>query len=194
MSGLYALKPWYARRLRPVADRLERHDISPDAVSAGGVAFGALAGAALALLSPGPLAGVIVAVLLAARLACANLDGTLARRRRARPSGGVVNEAGDRLADLAMLAGLTVPLGWPAALVLLAATLPSWAALAVAAQGGSRSNAGPLGKTERCALMVVAASSGWFVPVVVLVVIGSVLTALLRLVRGARSLDAEPVR
>jgi CDP-diacylglycerol--glycerol-3-phosphate 3-phosphatidyltransferase len=194
MSGLYALKPWYARRLRPVADQLDRHGITPDATSAAGVGFGALAGAALALLSPGPFAGGIVAILVAARLACANLDGTLARRRPAQACGGVVNEAGDRLADLALLAGLAVPLGWPAALVMLAATLPSWAALAVAAQGGSRSNAGPLGKTERCALMVVAASTGWFVPVAVLVVAGSVLTAMVRLVRGVRSLSSEPVR
>ena len=194
MNGLYALKPWYTRRLRPIAHELDHRNVSPDAVSVAGVVLAAVAGSAVALMSPGPFTGAVVALLLAARLACANLDGTLARLRPVRPSGGVVNEVGDRLADLAALAGLIGPLGWPALLVMFAATLPSWAALAVAAQGGTRSNAGPLGKTERCVLLAAAAMSGCYVAAAVVVVCGSVLTAVLRLVQGVRALVPDAQR
>jgi CDP-diacylglycerol--glycerol-3-phosphate 3-phosphatidyltransferase len=188
MTGLYALKPWFTGRLDPVARRLTQLAVAPDAVSAAGVVFAAGAGATLAFFGPGPWSALLVAGLLTARLACANLDGTLARRRRPRPFGGVVNEVGDRLADLAALAGLAAHLGWAAGTVALAATLPSWAALSVAAAGGSRTNGGPVGKTERCVLLVGAAATGWYAAAGIAVVAGSVLTAGVRLAIGARIL------
>jgi CDP-diacylglycerol--glycerol-3-phosphate 3-phosphatidyltransferase len=145
----------------------------------------------------------MVSALVVARLACANLDGGLARDTGASTRWGAVeNELGDRLADLAMLVGLVAAassswanlslpidagpeLGF---LVLLAATLPSWVALAVTAAGGHRINGGPMGKTERCAVVVVAALSGWYVAAMVVITIGSVWTALSRLAVGAREL------
>jgi CDP-diacylglycerol--glycerol-3-phosphate 3-phosphatidyltransferase len=181
MDGLYALKPWYARRLRPLRTSLVARSVSPHALTACGVAAAALGGLALVTGN-----GLLVPPLVAARLAFANLDGTVARDSgRATPWGSVVNECGDRLADLALLAG-----AWtlaPHALVLaalLAATLPSWVALAGAAAGAPRRNGGPFGKTERCALVCVAA----LVPVTAVAVLwtvagGSLLTALVRLAR-----------
>ena len=54
----------------------------------------------------GPVAAAAVGVLLAARLACANLDGGVARDSgRSTRFGAVVNELGDRLAEFAALAG-----------------------------------------------------------------------------------------
>jgi len=141
----------------------------------------------VAFAEPGPTAALLVAALVAGRLGCANMDGTLARRRTPREFGAVVNELGDRIADLALLAGLCTHLGWAAGAVMLAATLPSWASLAVASTGGPRSNSGPMGKTERCALLVIATATGWFAPIAVVVVIGSVITAAVRLVEGART-------
>ncbi|MEV7720426.1 hypothetical protein AB0Q93_24580, partial [Streptomyces sp. NPDC088184] len=44
-----------------------------------------------------------------------------------------------------------------------------------------RRNGGPVGKTERCLLVVVAAASGWAVPVLTVIAAGSLLTAALRL-------------
>lgn len=190
LQGLYALKPWYAARLAPVAGRLTALGVSPDAVSAAGVAFGALAGALLAVLPPTLLTGLLVAGSVAARLGCANLDGTLARHRPPRPFGRVVNELGDRLADLALLAGFTTHLGWGAAGLMLAATLPSWVSLAVSSAGGPRVNGGPVGKTERCALAVSAAATGWYLPVAGAIALGSVLTAALRLVQGRAAVSA----
>ena len=181
MDGLYALKPWYARRLRPVRTALVARRVSPGTVTAAGVVAAAAAGAALATGN-----GLLVPPLVAARLAFANLDGTVARDSgRATRWGTVVNELGDRAADLAMLAGAFAIAPAPRVLAaMLAATLPSWVALAGAAAGAPRANGGPLGKTERCLLLCVAAlAPSTAVPVLWTVVGGSVLTAAARLAR-----------
>ncbi|MEU6127362.1 CDP-alcohol phosphatidyltransferase family protein [Streptomyces sp. NPDC047123] len=184
MNGLYALKPWYADKLSGVRAALVRREVSPDTLTLAGVVCAAGAGAALALLPFGASAP-LVAVLLAARLAFANLDGALARDTgRTTRRGALLNELGDRAADLAVLAGFTAlaPL-WLVATAGLAATLPSWVSLAGAAAGAERLNGGPVGKTERCALVVVAAASGWVVPVLAVIAAGSAVTAGLRLAR-----------
>ncbi|MFI1938869.1 CDP-alcohol phosphatidyltransferase family protein [Streptomyces purpureus] len=189
MNGLYALKPWYADRLAGVRTALARREVSPDTLTAAGVLCAAAAAAVLAYV-PAPLAALPVAVLLAARLGFANLDGALARDTgRTTRRGAVLNELGDRAADLAVLAGFLAlaPL-WLVAVAALAATLPSWVSLAGAAAGAPRLNGGPVGKTERCLLVVVAAATGWAVPVLAVIAAGSALTALVRLARIWREL------
>jgi CDP-diacylglycerol--glycerol-3-phosphate 3-phosphatidyltransferase len=179
MDGLYALKPWYAARLRPLRTRLVAADVSPATLTYAGVAAAALGGAALASGH-----GWLVPPLVALRLAFANLDGAVARDSgRSTPYGGVVNELGDRLADLALLAGLLAVAPVPLVLTaMLAATLPSWVALAGAAHGAPRRNGGPLGKTERCLLVCVAALLPATAAVVAgAIAAGSVATAALRL-------------
>ncbi|MFG1986832.1 CDP-alcohol phosphatidyltransferase family protein [Streptomyces albidoflavus] len=191
MNGLYALKPWYADRLSGVRGALARRRISPDALTAAGVAAAAAAGGALALL-PAGWAAAPVALLLAARLACANLDGALARDTgRSTRRGALLNEAGDRAADLLVIAAFwAVAPGWLVALAACAATLPSWVSLAGAAAGAPRLNGGPAGKTERCLLAVVAAATGWYAPVLAVLAAGSATTALLRGARLWRELGA----
>ena len=193
-GGLYSFKSWYAGRLAPVRRFLVAAEVPPGAITAAGVLSGGGAGATLALLRPGLPAGAVVAALLAARLACANLDGGVARDGgRVTRFGSVLNEAGDRAAELAALAGCLALA--PTALVLaaaLAATLPSWVALAGAAAGVGRVQGGPVGKTERCLLLAVVGFVG--LPVVFLSVLaaGSLLTAAIRLVRiwmGMRSAE-----
>ncbi|MEU5976008.1 CDP-alcohol phosphatidyltransferase family protein [Streptomyces sp. NPDC047315] len=191
MNGLYALKPWYAARLAGVRGALARRGVSPDALTAAGVASAAGAAAALAWL-PAPLAALPVAALLAARLAFANLDGALARDTgRTTRRGALLNEVGDRAADLVVLAGfLAIAPLWLVGVAALTATLPSWVSLAGAAAGAPRLNGGPVGKTERCLLAVVAAATGWAVPVLIVLAVGSALTALVRLGRLWRGLAA----
>ncbi|CAM5520973.1 CDP-alcohol phosphatidyltransferase [Streptomyces spiroverticillatus] len=188
--GLYALKPWYAARLSGVRGALARRGTSPDALTAAGVVCAAGAAAVLAWL-PAPWAALPVAALLAARLAFANLDGALARDTgRTTRRGALLNELGDRAADLTVLAGF-LPLAplWLVAVAALAATLPSWVSLAGAAAGAERLNGGPVGKTERCLLVVVAAAvPGWAFGVLVVLAAGSALTAVVRCARLWRSL------
>lgn len=192
MDGLYALKPWYARQLSAPRELLIRWCVTPSALTWTGVLFGAAAGLALAVLASGAVAALVVAVLLAARLACANLDGGLARATgRQTRWGAVENELGDRLADLLALAGCVVAAGSPTLglAALGAATLPSWVSLAGAAAGARRVNGGPLGKTERCALLVVAAA-GLPTAALATIVVGSIVTAGTRLVAIRRAVSA----
>jgi CDP-diacylglycerol---glycerol-3-phosphate 3-phosphatidyltransferase len=185
MFGLYALKPWYASRLRPLRRALVVHGVSPHVITAAGVASGAAAGIAFFVVRPGAVATVLVAFLLAIRLACANLDGGVAREgQRGTRFGVVVNEIGDRLADIAAIAGLFAIA--PAPLVvaaMLAASMPSWVSLAGTAAGAPRVQGGPVGKTERCVVLVAIAATGWTVPLLTVLIIGSALTAALRLGR-----------
>jgi CDP-diacylglycerol---glycerol-3-phosphate 3-phosphatidyltransferase len=190
VDGLYALKPWYADRLHRARAGLVRRRVSPHAITAAGVVAGGGAGAVLAVMRPGPVAGLLVAVLLVTRLGCANLDGAVARESgRTSAWGWMVNELGDRAADLAALAGcMVLASDGLVAVAALAATLPSWTALAGAAAGGPRPQGGPVGKTERCLLVTLIAFTGWAVELLVVIAAGSLLTAAVRLVRIRRAL------
>jgi phosphatidylglycerophosphate synthase len=193
MNGLYAFKPWYADRLAGLRHVLIDHRVSPNTLTSIGIVFGAAAGTVLWRGTPGPVSAIAVLVLLGARLACANLDGGVAREAgRTTRFGLVVNEIGDRVAEFAALAGLIAiaPPGM-VALAALAGTLPSWIALAGSAADAARVQGGPVGKTERCALLVVIAATGWAVPVLWVFAIGSLLTAVIRLARIRRMLGAH---
>ncbi|MDO3638925.1 CDP-alcohol phosphatidyltransferase family protein, partial [Mycolicibacterium sp. KC 300] len=73
----------------------------------------------------------------------------------------------------------------------LAATQPTFAALAGAGAGATRRNGGPFGKTERCLAVVVATALPHAIPhICVLIVAGSVLTASGRLRAARRELAA----
>ncbi len=188
MQGLYALKPWYSRRLgRLVRFAVERR-ISPDVFTLVGILGAVLAAVCIAY-------GWWIAALamLAVRLGGANLDGAVARAREvSRPWGFVLNEIGDRSSDLIAFGGLFAlaartagATGTSAVLVLVAAAaamLPTTASLAAAGAGATRRNGGPFGKTERCLAMVVAAALPSWIPWVCgVIVAGSLLTAALRL-------------
>ena len=194
MNGLYALKPWYAARLAGVRGALVVWRVTPNALTALGVGFGAAAGVALAYLAPGPGAALAVGALLAVRLACANLDGGVARQAGTQTRfGAVTNEMGDRAAEFAALAGcLALAPTWLVAAAALAATLPSWVSLAGAAAGLPRLQGGPVGKTERCLALVAIAATGAAVPLLAAVAVGSLLTALERLRRIHRQAQEQP--
>lgn len=202
MTGLYALKPWFTGRLAPIIDTAVARRVSPDVFTAVGVAAAGAAGTAIAF-GWWPLAAVFMVL----RLAGANLDGAVARARGvSRPWGFVVNELGDRTADLLGFAGLAVwaarqhgPglnwLSWPVLQVLLAAlaaTLPTFASLTAAAAGLTRRNGGPLGKTERCLFLVLATASPVIMPILLTQLVnGSLLTTVLRLRAAHRELKAR---
>jgi CDP-diacylglycerol--glycerol-3-phosphate 3-phosphatidyltransferase len=216
--GLYALKPWYTRQLGGALQVAARHGVSPDVFTALGLVSAAGAAVTIAL-GWWPFAFV----LLAGRLAGANLDGAVARARGvSRPWGFVLNELGDRGGDLLMFAGLAVLAAREPATVLVAgsltsvawvliaaavATLPTFASLAGTAAAAqptattdaatppdtavSRVNGGPFGKTERCAVVVLATAMPAWIPVIaVVIIVGSFLTMGVRLVGTHRSLTA----
>ena len=138
MDGLYALKPWYAARLRPlratlVARRVPARRASPPPASARRcrpphwLAHRPRSAGRRRWSRRGSRAPTSTARSPATPAGCT-------------PYGAVLNEAGDRLADLALLAGLAAVAPLPLVLAaMLAATLPSWVALC----GRGRGRAAP---------------------------------------------------
>ena len=197
VASLYSLKYWYTRRLGFLIQGSVRRGISPDAWTAVGVLSAALGCGALVMGWWVP-----ALILLAARLGGANLDGAVARARGvSRPFGFVLNEIGDRVSDLFIMAGLVglaLRIGAPPSTVALtlialtAATLPTFISLAAAGAGAARLNGGPFGKTERCLAAVVAAALPQYLTAIAwIIVIGSLLTAAIRLARTRRALTGR---
>ncbi len=200
MGGLYAAKPWFTRQLDRFVRAAVARGWSPDAFTVVGILFAAIAAVGLVF-------GIwpIVLIGLVGRLAGANLDGAVARARGvSRPVGFVINEIGDRVGDmlpLAALAYLAFNTGSRVALALalvavVAASWPTFVALAIAGAGGPRVNGGPVGKTERTLIVFLAAVALAYLPTVLtlcitslVVIAGSTVTAITRAVAGIRALS-----
>jgi CDP-diacylglycerol--glycerol-3-phosphate 3-phosphatidyltransferase len=205
MSGLYSIKPWFVRRLRRVEDALVRRRVSPDSLSVAAVGVSVAAGVALAAggAFSEPLLWLLVPPLGLVRLALNALDGAVARRTGdGRPFGEVVNEMADRVADVALIAPLAAVVDPVLAFsALTCALLASAAGCAGRAVTGRRLSGGPMGKADRVAVVSVAAAAGAAVgssfPFEVaawVVVAGSVVTAVGRLLRLSREEVAADVR
>ena len=151
--GLYGAKPRFQRALGGTADRLAAAGVHPDALTAAAVGCGIGAGAALAGAAQQPWLPLLVPPLVGARIALNALDGMVAQRRGiARAWGKVLNEAGDRIADLACLIGLALVPGADAGLVAAAGAavlLSSHLGVLAEAAGGRRQHGGPMGKADR---------------------------------------------
>lgn len=160
-TNLYALKPWYTKRLSWFIRLAVRRGLSPDLFTILGV-VGAVVAAAGFALHPAWLRGLVVLIGVVLRLGGANLDGAVARARKvSRPLGFVLNELGDRVSDFIVFAGLYLyaahdlrPYIFGVAML---SSLPTLVSVSGAAVGVSRINGGPFGKTERCLAFVVAA-------------------------------------
>jgi len=197
-SGLYVAKAWYTARLSGIVTAAVGRQVSPDVFTWLGVIAGLAAAGVLALSAarPHPLWALAMTVALAARLAGANLDGAVARARGvSRPVGFVLNEVGDRTSDLAVMLVLAhLAGGWWGLIGLTGSTLPTFASLSVAGAGGPRINGGPVGKTERCALLVLTCllTPWWnvYAGVAGLIGLGGLVTAVVRMRQGARLLPA----
>ena len=194
MVSLYSLKYWYTRRLGVIIQASVRRGISPDVWTAVGVIAAALGCGALVM-------GwwILAFILLAARLGGANLDGAVARARGvSRPFGFVLNEIGDRLSDLFIMAGLvglalrtgsSTTTVYLTLIALATATLPTFISLAAAGAGAARLNGGPFGKTERCLAAVVGAALPQYLSIIAwVIIVGSAVTACVRLARTATAL------
>jgi phosphatidylglycerophosphate synthase len=103
-----------------------------------------------------------------ARTALNALDGMVARAAGlARPWGEVLNELGDRLADVAFFAGVALAPGSSPALgcaVLVAMLLCSYLGTAARAAGGRRQYGGIMGKADRMIYLGGAAVLAFLLP------------------------------
>ncbi len=199
--NLYATKGAINARLTPVVDRLARAGVSPDAVTLSAIPIAVAGGACLLASRAVPVTLLLVPVLVAARLVANLLDGNLARRTgRTHPRGELLNEVGDRVADVAFLAPVAwLPGAWPELVLLgvLLAVLASYVGITARAAGADRIYRGILSKPGRMVLLAVAAAVAFLQgPATIawaafgpLLAIGAALTLLERVVVAWRRLE-----
>jgi len=152
-GGIYAIKPWWQRRLAGIEHSLIKHHVHPDVITTIGVVFAALLGLALLATSAWPLYALAVAPLAVGRLAANALDGLVARHTGlAHPLGEVFNECCDRIADIFVFVGLALNSAVVAPLaccVLVLTLLNSYLGVTAKAAGGKRQYGGLLAKADR---------------------------------------------
>lgn len=198
---------------RAAATRLARSGVSANAISVAGMVAGVLSGAALLLTAhaASPLdrtawfAGALFAQL---RLIANLLDGMVAIEcGQASPVGELYNEVPDRVSDSAILVGLgyaagsSPMLGWLAA---LAAMFTAYIRAQGKAAGAPNDFGGPMAKPQRMFVVTLSAIFCAIAPTVLqprtesgfgvaagallIIAVGSLLTAALRLRRTAAAL------
>jgi CDP-diacylglycerol--glycerol-3-phosphate 3-phosphatidyltransferase len=196
--NLYAGKAAIVARLDPLVERLDRGGVAPDTVTVAAIPV-ALAGAAMLLVSPWvPATLLLVPVLAGLRLVLNLLDGALARRSgRSHPRGELLNELGDRVADVAFLAPVAVLPGASPVIVLLGvvgAVLASYVGITTRAAGGARIYRGILSKPGRMVLLSIAAIGAFVAGPVAWTIfgpallVGTLVTLTERLIDAARQL------
>jgi CDP-diacylglycerol--glycerol-3-phosphate 3-phosphatidyltransferase len=159
--GVYAIKPAFQRSLGGAEDWLVARRVHPDVLTGAALALAALGGALLWAGARAPALLLLVPPIALGRTALNALDGLVARRTGlARPWGEVLNEAGDRLADVALLGGLALAPttdGRLGAAALVAVLLSSYLGVLSKAAGGPRQYGGVMGKADRMLCLALAA-------------------------------------
>jgi CDP-diacylglycerol--glycerol-3-phosphate 3-phosphatidyltransferase len=195
---LYAGKSAMLGRLAPLVEGLVRAGVSADALTLAALPVAALAALCLVASPSLPTLLVAVPILAGTRILLNLLDGAVARRSgRIHPRGELLNELGDRLADVGFLAPVAILPGASPTIVLLGVIvgiLASYVGITSRAAGGERIYRGILSKPGRMVLLSVASIGSlvvgdvawtWFGP---LLLLGTSLTLVERIAIAVRRL------
>lgn len=152
-SSLTFLKPRLKAGLRPLAAKLAGMGVTANQVTLASLAGSIAVGAVLYANADSPLLFALLPLWLPVRTACAALDGTLAlefgQKSRA---GGILNEVGDVVSDIALLLPLAFFAPFSAKSIVFLIMLIVLAEIVGAIGpmfGSKRRLEGPLGKADR---------------------------------------------
>jgi phosphatidylglycerophosphate synthase len=196
-----------------IAVWLAKRDISPNAISVGGMIAGMLGGVAFACSGHYPHAWIFLLVGAAGmqlRLLANMFDGMVAiQTGKASPVGELYNEVPDRVSDAAIFIGAGYAFGGKLELGYLAAVIAVFVAYVRAegkVSGAPQDYCGPMAKPHRMAVLTAAAVLAAIIPAswqeklvsasklglvawaLLAIVVGGVITAIRRLRRTARVL------
>lgn len=162
MPTLYALKPAFQDRLRPLVNRLAAMGVTANGITVAAALLSIAAGSAIAILPDWSPLLFLIPLVLFLRMALNAIDGMLAREHgQASTLGMYLNEICDVVSDLALIlpfAALPQFGAWGVVAFAIAAALTEFAGVLGIAAGIGRNYAGPFGKSDRAlALGVVAA-------------------------------------
>lgn len=161
MPTLYALKPAFQDRLRPLVGRLAANGVTANGVTILAALLSVAAGTAVAALPGWRAPLLLIPLVLFARMALNAMDGMLAREHgQASTLGMYLNEICDVVSDLALILPFAVfpQFGaWGVVAFAITAMLTEFSGVLGIAAGSGRNYAGPFGKSDRAlALGVVA--------------------------------------
>ncbi|MER8523450.1 CDP-alcohol phosphatidyltransferase family protein [Mesorhizobium sp. M0644] len=169
MPTLYALKPAFQARLRPLADGLARAGVTANQITLLAAALSLATGLVVAALDGHRVVFLLMALVLFTRMALNAIDGMLAREHgQASKLGMYLNELCDVVSDLALILAFAVifPV-WGVVAFAIAAVIAEFAGVLGIAAGAGRSYAGPFGKSDRAlalGILAVLIASGLWLP------------------------------
>lgn len=153
MPTLYALKPAFQARLRPLVARMARAGVTANQVTVAAAALSVATGTLIALFPDRTNIFWLLPAVLFVRMAMNAVDGMLAREHgQASRLGVYLNELGDLVSDLALALPfvLVAPFQpWAVVAFAVMALLSECAGILGTAAGATRNYAGPLGKSDR---------------------------------------------
>jgi CDP-diacylglycerol--glycerol-3-phosphate 3-phosphatidyltransferase len=159
MPTLYALKPAFQAKLRPLADRLAQAGVTANQITLLAAVVSIATGLVVAAFAAYRAVFLLMPVVLFARMALNAIDGMLAREHgQASKLGMYLNELCDVVSDLALiLTFATLFPVWGVVAFAIAAVIAEYAGVLGVAAGNGRNYAGPFGKSDRAlALGVIA--------------------------------------
>lgn len=160
--SLYALKPAFQARLRPLVGRLAASGVTANQVTVA-AAVGSMVVGALPFLIASAAVFLLIPVWLGLRMGLNAIDGMLAREHGHKSRlGGFLNEIGDVVSDAALYAPFALVAAFGpglVGLVVVLAILTEFAGVLGQATGGTRRYDGPMGKSDRA--LVFGALGAW---------------------------------
>jgi CDP-diacylglycerol--glycerol-3-phosphate 3-phosphatidyltransferase len=150
---IYDLKPAFQNMLRPVCNTLARAGVTANQVTIAAVVLSFMVGGMLVHLRHENWVLFLVPVALFLRMALNAIDGMLAREHGMQSAlGGILNELGDVVSDVALYAPFATLAGispHAVGVVVLLAVLTEMTGVVVVQIGASRRYDGPMGKSDR---------------------------------------------
>ena len=153
MPTLYALKPAFQDRLRPLVGRLAAMGVTANGITILAAVLSIAAGTAVAVLPGWRSVLILIPIVLFVRMALNAIDGMLAREHgQASTLGMYLNEICDVVSDLALILPFAVFAqfgAWSVVAFAITAMLTEFAGVLGIAAGIGRNYAGPFGKSDR---------------------------------------------
>lgn len=159
MNGIYAIKPLFQQSLKPIESSLIGAKVHPDVITYAALALSVAGAAALSCSSEDGMLYLLCCTPIVAlgRTMLNALDGMVATKTgQARPWGEVLNEFCDRLADIALFAGLAMSRlcnGQMITVSIVSMLLSSYMGILSKAAGSKRQYGGVMGKADRMVLL-----------------------------------------
>ena len=156
MPSVYDLKPRFQALLRPIVKGLAKNGVTANQVTIAALLLSVIVGVLLVLFPQSVTVLWLGPVVLFVRMALNAIDGMLAREHDQKSAlGGLLNEVGDVVSDVALYLPFAWLNGMPETLVIIVIAvmlITEVAGLATIQVGASRRYDGPMGKSDRAAV------------------------------------------